>query len=237
MVRLRRRATPTRASVSPPAVESRPRFHHDLEALEEQMRDMADCARRALELSIQALVESDAALAASVIAGDDDIDRRYQEIEGRAIDLMGLQQPVASDLRLLVALIHVALHLERIGDVAVDVGEATQSAASLSPMPEVLHRLQDMGRAAASMTDTAVEAFTRRDRQMCERLPELDDRIDQLDQEMASQVLTGPHDTERLEWALRMLPVSRSLERAADHAVDIAEQAWFLMTGELRELD
>jgi phosphate transport system protein len=94
-----------------------------------------------------------------------------------------------------------------------------------------------MGRAAATMTDTAVEAFTRRDRQLCERLPELDDRIDQLDREMASQVLNDPHDAERLEWALQMLPVSRSLERAADHAVDIAEQASFLMTGELRELD
>jgi phosphate transport system protein len=176
-------------------------------------------------------------LATSVVAGDDDIDRRYQEIEGRAIDLMGRQQPVASDLRLVVALIHVALHLERIGDVAVDVGEATLSTASLPPMSAVLQRLQEMGRAAATMTDTAVEAFTRRDRQLCERLPELDDRIDQLDREMASQVLNDPHDAERLEWALQMLPVSRSLERAADHAVDIAEQASFLMTGELRELD
>jgi phosphate transport system protein len=237
MVRLRRRAAPARAPVSPPAVESRPRFHHDLDALEEQMREMADRARRALERSVQALSESDSALATSVVAGDDDIDRRYQEIEGRAIDLMGRQQPVASDLRLVVALIHVALHLERIGDVAVDVGEATLSTASLPPMSAVLQRLQEMGRAAATMTDTAVEAFTRRDRQLCERLPELDDRIDQLDREMASQVLNDPHDAERLEWALQMLPVSRSLERAADHAVDIAEQASFLMTGELRELD
>jgi phosphate transport system protein len=237
MVRLRRRAAPARAPVSPPVVESRPRFHHDLDAVEEQMREMADRARRALGLSVQALGEFDVALATSVIAGDDDLDRRYQQIERCAIDLMGRQQPVASDLRLLVALIHVALHLERIGDVAVDVGEATLSTASLPPMSDVLERLQDMGRAAASMTDTAVEAFTRRDRQLCERLPELDDRIDQLDREMASQVLNHPHDGESLEWALRMLPVSRSLERAADHAVDIAEQAWFLMTGELRELD
>jgi phosphate transport system protein len=218
-------------------VETRPRFHHDLEALEEQMRDMAGCARRSLELSMQALAEADTALAASVIAGDDDIDSRYQDIEERAIDLMDRQQPVASDLRLLVTLIHVALHLERIGDMAVNVAEATRSVASLPSMPEVVRRLQDMGRTAASMTDMAVEAFSRRDRQMCERLAELDDRIDQLDREMASHVLAQPRDPGRLEWALRILPVSRSLERAADHAVDIAEQAWFLMTGELRELD
>jgi phosphate transport system protein len=236
MVRRRRRSAPTPAPASPP-VENRPHFHHDLEVLEELMRDMADLAGRSLVLSMQALAESDDALAASVIAADDEIDRLYQAIERRAIDLMGRQQPVASDLRLLVALIHVSLHLERIGDIAVDVAEATRSAASLPRIPEVLDRLLDMGRAAASMTDMAVEAFTRRDRQMCEQLPEFDDHIDQLDREMLSQVLAQHHDSECLEWALRMLPVSRSLERAADHAVDIVEQAWFLTTGELRELD
>lgn len=237
MARLRRRITRAQASASPPPVESRLRFHHDLEALEDQMRDMADRAGRALALSVRAVADSDVALAASVIAADEDIDRRYQEIERGAIDLMGRQQPVASDLRLLVALIHVALHLERIGDMAVNVGEATRSAASLRPIPEVLHRLQDMGRTAASMTDLAVDAFTRRDRDLCERLPELDDRVDQLDREMANHVMAHAQEPERVEWALRMLPVSRSLERAADHAVDIAEQALFLMTGELREID
>ncbi|HET6954221.1 MAG TPA: PhoU domain-containing protein [Acidimicrobiales bacterium] len=189
MMRLRRRSTPARAPATPPPVESRPRLHHDLEALEHQMRDMADCAERALALSVEALADSDIALAASVIATDDDIDRRYEEIERRAIDLMGRQQPVASDLRLLVALIHVALHLERIGDMAVNVAEATRSAASLPAMPGVLGRLQDMGHTAASMTEMAVDAFTRRDRHLCERLPELDDRVDQLDREMASHVM------------------------------------------------
>jgi phosphate transport system protein len=236
MVRLRRRFAPTPAPASPP-VEVRPHFHHDLEVLEELMRDMAGLARGSLVVSMQALAESDNALAASVIAADDDIDRLYQENERRAIDLMGRQQPVASDLRLLVALIHVSLHLERIGDIAVDVAEATRSAASLPRIPEVLDRLLDMGRTAASMTEMAVEAFTHRDREMCERLPEFDDHVDRLDREMLSQVLAQGQDPERLEWALRMLPVSRMLERAADHAVDIVEQAWFLITGELRELD
>jgi phosphate transport system protein len=223
--------------VPPPPVELRQPFHHDLAALEQQARDMADCARRALDDSIKALAESDTALAASVIAGDADLDRRYQDIEARAIDLLGRQQPVASDLRLLVALIHVALHLERIGDAAVDVGQATQAVASLPPMPEVLRSLQDMGQAAASMTATAVDAFSRRDRQLCEQVAGLDDHIDELDRELAGHVLAEHPQAESLEWALRMVPVSRVLERAADHAVDIAEQAWFLMTGELRELD
>jgi phosphate transport system protein len=201
------------------------------------MLDMAECAQRALERSVMALASSDAALAADVIAGDADLDRRYQDIEARAIDLMGRQQPVASDLRLLVALIHVALHLERIGDAAVDLGEATQAVAALAPMPDILRNLQDMGYAAASMVAAAVDAFSRRDREMCEQLPGLDDRIDELDRALVGHVLVQQPEAERLEWALRVLPVSRVLERAADHAVDIAEQAWFLMTGQLRELD
>jgi phosphate transport system protein len=237
MTPLRRHSDPEGSPAPPPPVEARPRFHQDLAALEQQMCDMAERSRQALERSVRALAESDTALAASVIEGDADLDRRYQDIEARAIDLMGRQQPVASDLRLLVALIHVALHLERIGDAAVDLAETTQSVASLPPMPEILSSLQEMGQAAAAMTAMAVDAFSGRDRQLCERLPGLDDRIDELDREMAGRVLAHAPDPERLEWVLRVLPVSRALERAADHAVDIAEQAWFLMTGELRELD
>jgi phosphate transport system protein len=82
-----------------------------------------------------------------------------------------------------------------------------------------------------------VDAFIQRDQARCEQLAELDDRIDDINRGMINHVLRFGDDPQRLEWALRMLQVSRYLERAADHAVDIAEQAWFLMTGELRELD
>ena len=94
-----------------------------------------------------------------------------------------------------------------------------------------------MGDAAASMTVLAAQAFSQRDRIACERLPKLDGRIDQLNRDMIDHVLACSNDRQQLEWAIRMMQVSRYLERAADHAVDIAEQAWFLMSGELRELD
>jgi phosphate transport system protein len=129
------RTVPDEPSAPPRPTEMRQRFHQDLAALERQARDMAELARSALESSVKALAESDTALAADVIAGDADLDRRYEDIEAHAIDLMGRQQPVASDLRLLVALIHVAVHLERIGDAAVDVCEAAQAAASLPRCP------------------------------------------------------------------------------------------------------
>lgn len=162
MVRLRRRSIPSVAPVPPPAVESRPEFHRDLQALEALTRAMADSACRSLEVSLRALAASDAAPAGSVNAGDDEIDRRYEEIERRVVDLMGRQQPVASDLRLLIGLLQVSLHLERIGDMAVNVCEATRSAASLPVIPEILHRLQEMGGTAASMTDRAVDALPTR---------------------------------------------------------------------------
>src|SRR5262249_42504736 len=146
-------------------------------------------ARGALESAITALVDADTARAASVIAGDADINRHYQDIEARAVDLMVRQQPVASDLRLLVALLHVALHLERIGDAAVDVAEATQPVGSLPPIPEVLATLEEMGRQAAAMTATAVDALSRRDQELSGQLPDLDDRIDELDREITGRVL------------------------------------------------
>ena len=198
---------------------------------------MATLARTALERSVGALLSSEVALCESVIADDDRIDAAYHQIERRAVDIIGRQQPVASDLRLLVALLHVALHLERIGDMGVNVAVATRSSMGLPANGDVLSRLQEMGDTAISMTDLAVEAFIRRDQAGCEQLPQLDDRIDEVNRAMVGHVVGLGDDPQRLEWALRMFQVSHYLERAADHAVDIAEQAWFLMTGELRELD
>ena len=225
MSRFHRSSRPA-APPQPAAVEHRPKFRHDLEALEEQMRAMAALGSKALESSVQALLGSDAALCEKVIADDDRIDVAYQQIEQQVVDLMGRQQPVASDLRLLVGLLHVALHLERIGDMAVDIAAAARSSMGLPASSDVLARLREMGDTAISMTDQAVDAFIQRDH-----------RIDDINRGMINQVLRFGDDPQRLEWALRMLQVSRYLERAADHAVDIAEQAWFLMTGELRELD
>lgn len=230
-----RHTTPARPS--PPPAQQRAQFHRDLEALEEQTQGMAALARQSLGLSVRALVRKDPALCESVIAGDDELDQQYQQITRRAIDLLARQQPVASDLRLLVALIHTALHLERIGDMAVNVAQAARAAMSLPVNPAIVQRLHDMGDAAASMTDLAALAFSQRDRNACERLPTLDERIDQINRDMITHVLACSDDGQQLEWAIRMMQVSRYLERAADHAVDIAEQAWFLMTGELRELD
>ncbi len=230
-----RHTSPARPSA--PGAPQRAQFYRDLEALEDQTQAMAGLARLSLELSMRAVARKDAALCESVIAGDDELDQLYHQITRRAIDLLACQQPVASDLRLLVALMHVALHLERIGDMAVNVAEAERAAMSLPVNPAIVQHLHDMGDAAALMTDLASRAFRERDRNACERLSTLDERIDRFNRDMINHVLACSDDGQQLEWAIRMMQVSRYLERAADHAVDIAEQAWFLMTGELTRLD
>jgi phosphate transport system protein len=227
----------TAAPATPPVVEYRSLLHRDLASLEAQMTGMATLAERSLELAHEALKGNDVALCEAVIAGDDDLDRLYHEIQERAVELIGRQRPVASDLRLLISLIHTVLHLERIGDMAVNVAEAARSASALPSSGEILEQLASMGERAVAMTGLAVDAFVRRDGTRCEQLAALDDEIDQLNREMANQIVACRGDEARLEWATRMLQVSRYLERAADHAVDIGEQAWFLITGEVRELD
>jgi phosphate transport system protein len=236
MIRLLKRPRPS-PRPAPPAVEHRTKFHDDLDALEEEMRRMATQAATSLERSVGALLSADVALCERVIADDDRIDAAYQRIERHAVDIIGRQQPVASDLRLVVGLMQVALHLERIGDMAVDVATASRSSMGLPGDGDILGGVQEMGEIAIAMTDQAVEAFIQRDQAWCEQLTRQDDRVDALNRGMVGHVLGLGGDSRRLEWALRMFQVARYLERAADHAVDIAEQAWFLTTGEIRELD
>jgi phosphate transport system protein len=236
MLHLRKRSLRTEAQ-APPLVEHRTQFHQDLAALEGRMRAMAAQAQRSLELSMQAVLAGDAALRQEVIDGDESINDQCQAIQGSAVDLLGRQQPVASDLRLLVALIQVALHLERIGDMAVNIVEAAQASTMLGTKDEVTGQLERMCEMAVSMTEQAVTAFGRRDRALCEQLPARDDQVDEIYRGMIGSLLDLDDDPERQQRALRTLQVCRYLERAADHAVDIAEQAWFLITGQLRELD
>lgn len=234
MTRMRHHPPP---SPIEPRVELRAQYQRELDALEGQLRTMEAEARHLLALALRALATNDAASCEAVVRGDDDIDRRYVEIEHGVVSVMARQQPVASDLRVLLAIDHAALHLERIGDEAVNIARAVRLAGSLVPSEELLDALQKMGEAVASMSELAVEAFTRRDGALCERVARLDGEVDELDRDILGEILTYARNDGPREWAARMNRVSRHLERAADHAVDIAEQAWFVITGELRELD
>jgi phosphate transport system protein len=156
-------------------------------------------------------------------------------VERRILGLFALQTPVASDLRLLTALLHINLHLEHIADQAVNPAKITKSAASLPPSLKVLQHLEEMGALALGMVGAAMHALARRDLELARSLPEMDDPIDRLNRGMLQQMLAVSDDKQMLEWGIRMYVVSRQIERIGDNAVDIAEQVAFLVTGEFRE--
>ena len=160
------------------------------------------------------------------------LSERNQE---RTLQLLALQTPVASDLRLLSAMLHIDLHLERIGDQAVNIGKIYLSVRELPASRSVLGKIQEMCDIVSPMIRTAMEAFRLRDLDLCLKLPRMDDPVDRLNMGMYQEVSALADDPGMLDWGLRMLVVARQLERVGDNAVDIAEQVGFLLTGEFRE--
>jgi phosphate transport system protein len=215
--------------------EIRRRFHEELRALEGDVQRTGTQAQLLLERALQALARSDPAICDEVIRGDDEVDELYLDVERRILGLFALQTPVASDLRLLTALLHINLHLERVGDQAVNMAKITKSADGLPPSPKVLQHLEEMGALALGMVGAAMNALARRDLELARKLPEMDDPIDRLNRGMLQQVLAVSEDKRMLEWGIRMYVVSRQIERIGDNAVDIGEQVAFLVTGEFRE--
>src|SRR5437588_9076265 len=192
-------------------------------------------AAESVRLAVDALVRRDDGQIQRVIDGDDEIDRRYMDVERRIFDLLATQTPVASDLRLVSALMHINLHLERVGDQAVNVVKIARATADLPVDESILIRLQEMSDVVVRMLRTAIDAFSRRDLELCQKLPVMDDPVDDLNRGMYRQVVALAADPAALEWGIRMNVVARQLERVGDHAVDIGEQVAFLLTGQFRE--
>jgi phosphate transport system protein len=206
-----------------------------LRALEGEVQQTGAQAQLLLEQALQALTRRDLAVCEAVIRGDDEVDRLYLDVERRILGLFALQTPVAADLRLLTALLHIDLHLERVADQAVNMAKITKLADGLPQSPTMLQHLEEMGALALRMVGAAMAALARRDLELAQRLPGMDDPIDRLNRAMLQQVLAVSDDKQRLEWGIRMYVVSRQLERIGDNAVDIGEQVAFLVTGEFRE--
>jgi phosphate transport system protein len=216
-------------------VTARRQFHEELESLELDVLAMGELAEQALRRAMEALTSRDPDVADTVVAGDDEIDDRYLSVERRWLEVLALQTPVASDLRLVSAILHVNLHLERVGDMAVNIAKIAKLTRQLPTNSTILSHLQEMADVVRPMIRTALDAFVRRDIQLASSLPEMDDPVDRLNRGMYREVAACAGDPQMLEWAIRMMVVSRQLERVGDHAVDIAEQVAFLLTGEFQE--
>jgi phosphate transport system protein len=214
---------------------ARSRFHEELDSLETEIVTLADLAERSVSGAFEAVLKRDPELADRVIAADDEADQHYLDIERKVLMLLARQTPVASDLRLISAVLHINLHLERVADMGVNIAKIAKVTMGWPSNDTVLTHLQEMADVAGTMLRTAITAFVRRDLKLCRALPKMDDPVDRLNRGMYREVAALAGDPRMLEWGIHMNVVSRQLERVADHAVDIGEQVAFLLTGEFKE--
>jgi phosphate transport system protein len=210
-------------------------FQAELDELEVWLREESELVLRSLRAAVEAVCAQDVELADEVIAFDDDIDDQFFRVEQGIELLLARQTPVASDLRLVLALLHDNLHLERMGDLCVTIAKLTKLTQGLPPDDALLEGFKEMGERAEQMIHVAIDSLERRDQVAAESLLELDELIDRANRRVVNLLLELGGDSEEREWGLRMLLVSRCLERIGDHAVDIGEQTAYLVSGEFRE--
>jgi phosphate transport system protein len=210
-------------------------FHEELAELEAKLQRESDLVLRSLRGVLSALERGDCELADDVIAFDDDVDASYLEIEEGIQNLLARQTPVAVDLRLVLAILHINQHLERMADHCVTISKLIKLVEGLQGEPALIEALGEMGSRAEEMIRVAMDSFAARDLARAESLVQLDELIDRSNRRALEQVFAIADDVEARRWGLRMLIVSRSLERIGDNAVDIGEQTAYLVTGEFRE--
>ena len=213
----------------------RDEFHRELQRLEARLQFESDLVMRSLRLALSALDDSDDEAAEEVIRFDDQVDAVYLEIEQGIQDLLATQTPVASDLRLVLSILHVNLHLERMADYCVTIAKLVKLTENPPEVAGLIEAFEAMGSRAEEMIRVAVDSFAARDVARAESLVELDELIERANNHVLDEVFMIADDLEVRRWSLRMLIVSRCLERIGDHAVDIGEQTAYLVTGEFRE--
>ena len=214
---------------------TRGQFHEELEKMELQLLALGELAGNAVSRSVEAVVQHDDALAEDVIRADDEIDQLYLYLDQGMIGVLALQSPVAADLRLISVVIHSSLHLERIGDQAVNVAKMQQVTRHLPANETIVQQIGEMGHIVVEMVRVAMDALRRRDLELCLRLPKMDDPVDRLNRNMHFEVAKLADEPRALEWGMHMNLAARALERVGDNAVDIGEQVSFLVSGEFRE--
>ena len=204
--------------------------------LEQRLIEVSDLVRHDLREVLVALARGDYAVAQRVIEADDEIDRLCLALDRDAeILLVGKVVP-GRDIALVLAATRIARNLERMADQCVTIAKLVQAGGNDGPAANAVREsLEEMGRRGERMLEAATDALSRRDAARAQQLDELDNLVDDLNRSVVEQVLDLAGDRACRAWGLRMVLVARALERIADNAVDIAEQASYVVTGELRE--
>jgi phosphate transport system protein len=217
--------------------ETRQHFREDLRELEVQALGGLDMVLEALDRALESISRQDVDLAAMVIADDDRIDGRYLAVHQGVLSMLALQAPVATDLRLVTALLHIIRCVERMGDQCVNIAKMVLLSGSESPRDaELLSLIERLGQLTRSQAFHAKAAFVTRDAACARVLMGEDMTIFRLNRQIVNRAVEIGDDLDVRERAMFMVLVARALERIAENSVDIAEQTAFIVTGSFREL-
>ena len=220
------------------APETRSQYQEELERLEASALDGLNLVSSALQRTLEAVEHQDVELAQLVVADDDRIDGRYLEVHQSLITLLATQSPVATDLRLISALLHVLKNVERMGDQCVNVCKVIPLTGNEPPADrEMVALILGMGKQTRALISQAKRAFAERDIEMARDLVRQDDFVDDLNRDCFRLALEIGDDADKREWAMTMLLAARAIERIADNAMDIGEQVAFVVTGLFREFE
>jgi len=216
--------------------EVRHQFRETLRELEQQTLGGMDMVIQQLDRALESLSYQDVELAGMVVADDDRIDGRYLEVHQGILSLLARQAPVAGDLRIVAALLHMLRCIERMGDQCVNIAKLVPLSGHEAPKDkDILDLIERMGQLARSQVVEAKEAFASRSAEMARDLLRQDSEVNRLNREIFRRAVEVGDNVEVREWAMFMILVARCLERIGDNTVDIAEQVVFVVTGLFRE--
>jgi phosphate transport system protein len=205
-------------------------FQEELEQLKTRLLEMGGLAEEQVRLAVKALTERDRELVALALNGDEPINRLHIEIDGRCFTLLALHQPMAVDLRAIVAAVKINTDLERVGDLAINIAEAARRYAQHAPVKKLID-IPRMANIAQNMLRDSLDAFVRRDTELAQRVLNEDDKLDDLKTQIFRELLTYMlQDPSTIEGALDLILISRHLERIGDHATNIAEDVIFMVS-------
>ena len=211
--------------------ERHPRhFEEDLGTLKTRLLEMGGLAEERLRMAMRGLVDRDSRLLEQVLSGDADINRLHLEVDDRCFKLLALQQPMAVDLRAIVAAVKINSELERVGDLAVNIAEAATRALQFAPVKELID-IPRMALIAQEMLRDALDAYVRRDTLLAQKVLTRDDELDSL-KTLVFRELLGMmvRDQSIINASLDLILISRHLERTGDHATNIAEDVIFMVS-------
>jgi phosphate transport system protein len=205
-------------------------FQEELEQLKARLLEMGGLAEEQVRLAVKGLVERDRDLLDRVLINDEPVNALHIEIDNRSFTLLALYQPMAVDLRAIVAAVKINTDLERVGDLAINIAEAARHYAAHAPVKKLID-IPRMATIAQAMLRDALDAFVRRDTELAQRVLNEDDALDALKTQIFRELLTYMlQDPSTIEPSLELILISRHLERIGDHATNVAEDVIFMVS-------